>query len=459
MSSDASIDLGRAQVVHILGVGGAGMSAIATVLARQGHRVSGSDLKSSRELERLALLGVTTAIGHDPANVPGDCTVLVHSTAVDSANAEIEAARTRGIPVLRRSDILAAMTRQTRTVAVAGSHGKTTTSSMLALMLRKAGMHPSFLIGGEVNEIGTNAAADDGDWFVVEADESDGTFLALDLEAAIITNVEPDHLDHYGGFAELEASFRTFAAGIDGPVVVCADDAGSRTLAEGLPGARTYGFAEGAEIRIVDYVGTRAGSRFTLLDGALELGAVELPVAGRHNAQNATGAAAMALALGASFADVAAALAGFGGVARRFQMRGERNGATFIDDYAHLPSEVAAAIGAAREGDWGRVIVVFQPHRYTRTNRLWRDFAGAFDAADLLILTDIYASGETPIPGVSGRLVLRSVLDASPALPVMYLPHRADLVREIPKVLKPGDLLLTLGAGDLTTLPDEVLQA
>jgi len=455
----AELDLSRPQTVHIVGVGGAGMSAIATVLARQGHTVSGSDLKASRDLDRLPMLGVTTAIGHDAANLPLRCDAVVHSTAVPTRNVEIEAALAQGIPVYRRAAVLAAMSRLAQSIAVAGSHGKTTTSSMLALMMRRADMHPSFLIGGEVNEIGTNAGTDDGKWFIVEADESDGTFLELTLAAAIVTNVEPDHLDHYGGFAELEASFDRFAAGVAGPVVLCADDQGALRLAGSAEHVRTYGFADGADVHIADYAGTRDGSSFTLVRDGVALGTIELPVAGRHNAQNAAGAAAMALELGASFDAIAAACANYGGVARRFQHRGERNGATFIDDYAHLPSEVRAAIGAAREGDWERVVVIFQPHRYTRTHRLWRDFAGAFDAADLLILTDIYSSGETPIPGVTGRLVLRSVLDASPALSVMYLPHRSDLVREVPKLLRDGDLILTLGAGDLTSLPDEVIGA
>ncbi|MFZ4516231.1 MAG: UDP-N-acetylmuramate--L-alanine ligase [Acidimicrobiia bacterium] len=457
MTDNRIPDLSQPQAVHILGVGGAGMSAIATVLHRFGHRVSGSDLKSSRDLERVHALGVATAVGHAAQNIPEDCSLVVHSTAVGADNVELGAARARGIPVYRRAEVLAAMTRLRRTIAVAGSHGKTTTTSMLSIMLRRADMHPSFLIGGEVNEIGTNAATDSGELFIVEADESDGTFVTLARAGAIVTNVEPDHLDHYGGFDGLVAAFEAFADGVDGPLLCCADDAGSRRLTTGRANARTYGFAADADVRIANYVGSRAGSHFDLVVDGSELGHIELPVAGRHNAQNAAGAAAMAMALGASFPAIASALATFGGVARRFQMRGEFNGATFIDDYAHLPSEVQAAIIAAREGSWGRVIVVFQPHRYTRTRQLWSDFAGAFVGADRLILTDVYSSGESPIPGVTGRLILRAVLDANPEMNVMYLPHREDLVREIPKLCRNGDVVLTLGAGDLTTLPDAVI--
>jgi UDP-N-acetylmuramate--alanine ligase len=342
-------------------------------------------------------------------------------------------------------------------VAVAGSHGKTTTSSMLALILRAAGWHPSFLIGGDVNEVGTNAAYDDGEWLVVEADESDGTFLELEPDAAIVTNVEADHLDHYGGFSALVDAFERFLLEVPGTHVVCADDPILARLAGIVPDTVTYGWNDGARYRVVGYEGGRAGSRFALEHEGRALGNVELPIPGRHNAANAAGAAAVALELGAPFDAVSRALGAFGGVARRFQFRGEARGVTLIDDYAHLPTEVRAALRAAREGGWRRVIAVFQPHRYTRTASLWRDFADAFVDADALVLTDIYAAGEAPRPGVSGRLVLRAVLDAHPDTAVTYLPRRADVVRHALALARPGDVLLTLGAGDLTTVPDEWL--
>jgi UDP-N-acetylmuramate--alanine ligase len=457
--SDAprDLDLSSPRRVHVVGIGGAGMSAIATVLARMGHRVTGSDLKESRGLERLRLLGVRADVGHRAENVPPDVDAVVVSTAIPDSNAEVRTAAERGLPVLRRADALRALVSTRRTVAVAGSHGKTTSSSMLALILRAAGWRPSFIIGGDLNEVGTNAAYDDGEWLVVEADESDGTFLELAPEAGIVTNIEPDHLDHYGGFAGLTAAFEEFFAGIPGARVVCADDPIARRLTAAHPGAVTYGFDENATYRIVSYEGDRGGSRFAVHRDGRELGTIDLPVPGRHNAANATGATALARELGAPFEAAVDAMRGFGGVARRFQFRGEIDGVTLVDDYAHIPGEIAAMIEAAREGGWGRVIVVFQPHRYTRTARLWRDFAEAFTGADQVVLTDVYAANESPQPGVSGRLILGAVLDAHPALPVVYLPRRADVVQHALRLARPGDVVLTLGAGDLTTVPDEWL--
>lgn len=455
------LDLSEPRVIHVVGIGGAGMSAIATVLVQMGHRVSGSDLKDSATLERLALLGVDVHVGHDTANIPADAEVVVISTAIPPMNAEVVEAGERGVPVLRRADALVAIAQTRRTIAVAGSHGKTTTASMLALILRAADRQPSFVIGGELNEVGTNASYDDGEWLVAEADESDGTFLALDPSAALITNVEADHLEHFGGFEELIASFRTFAGQVDGPLVCCADDPVALEIATEHPGT-TYGFSDGADYRGVDYRGGGDGSRMLVVHtteaGSEELGEIELPVPGRHNALNALGAAALALEIGLPFSAVAAALGGFGGVARRFQFRGERDGVTIVDDYAHLPSEVHAAIATAREGcadgTWNRVVVIFQPHRYSRTESLWRDFADAFARADLLVITDVYAAGEPPRPGVSGRLILRSVLDANPALAVSYLPRRSDVEGAFLRLTRPGDVVLTLGAGDVNTLAD-----
>ena len=456
----AELDLTQPHAIHVVGVGGAGMSAIATVLARMGHRVSGSDLRESRALERLRLLDVTTHVGHAAENLPESLDAVVISTAIPERNPELVAARERGIPVLRRADALRAIVATRSTIAVAGSHGKTTTSSMLALILRAAGWHPSFLIGGDLNEVGTNAVFDTGDCLVVEADESDGTFLELAPHDAVITSVLPDHLDHYGDFEALVQAFETFAARIPGVCAVCADDAVAAGIAGRVdPQGRvvTYGFADTADYRMGHYEGSRGGTQFELRHGGAALGLVQLPVPGRHNAVNAAGAAAVALELGAPVDAVTRALGGFAGVARRFQFRGERDGVTYVDDYAHLPSDVDAMIRAAREGGWERVVAVFQPHRYTRTAALWRDFADAFAGADALVLTDVYPAGEQPQPGVSGRLVLRAVLDAHPEQAVTYLPRRADLVAHVPRLARPGDVVLTLGAGDLTTAPDEWL--
>ncbi len=453
------LDLGAVRHVHIVGIGGAGMSAIATVLARMGHRVSGSDLRESAVLERLRGQGVDVRVGHSAEHLPAELDAVVRSTAIPTTNPEITEASARGVPVLRRADALRALVATRRAIAVAGSHGKTTTSSMLALVLRSAGWHPSFLIGGDLNEVGTNAAFDDGEWLVVEADESDGTFLELAPEATILTNVEPDHLEHYGDFAALVGAFESYLASVPGPRVVCADDEIAGTLARRVPGSVTYGWADDADYRVQGHSSDRLGSRFTVEHHGAVLGTVELPVPGRHNALNALGAVALAVEIGVPFDAIARGLGGFGGVARRFQFRGEIDGVTLIDDYAHLPSEVRAMLSAAREGGWRRVVAVFQPHRYSRTEKLWQDFADAFVDADTVVLTDIYAAGEAPRPGVSGRLLVHAVLDAHPATAVTYLPRRADVVRHALDRARPGDLVLTLGAGDLTSVPDEWLAA
>ena len=454
----ADLDLSVPRRLHVVGIGGAGMSAIAIVLARMGHTVSGSDLKDSRPLARLRAAGIDARVGHDAGNVTGDLDAVVVSTAVPPTNPEVVEADRLGIPVHRRAEALRALVATRRAIAVAGSHGKTTTSSMLALVLRGAGWHPTFIIGGDVNEVGTNAAYDEGEWLVVEADESDGTFLELPAEAAIVTNVEPDHLDHYGSFAALTDAFVRFLEGVPGPRVVCVDEPHAAAIATRV-GARTYGFAPEADYCVVRYEGGRHGSEVELTRDGEPLGSFSLPVPGVHNATNAVAAVALATELGVPFADIAHALAGFGGVARRFEFRGELDGVTLVDDYAHLPSEVQAALRTARAGGWDRVIAVFQPHRYSRTASLWRDFADAFTDADLLVLTDVYGAGEAPRPGVSGRLIVRAVLDAHPSASVVYLPHRSDVVEIVPGLTRPGDVVLTLGAGDLTTVPDVWLGA
>ncbi|HVW33772.1 MAG TPA: UDP-N-acetylmuramate--L-alanine ligase, partial [Acidimicrobiia bacterium] len=385
-----SLDLRAPRKIHIVGIGGMAMSGIAAVLTRLGHTVSGSDLKAWRGLERLRLLGVDVHVPHDAACLPADLDAVVVSTAIPATNPEVRAAAERGVPVLRRSEALAAIVDTRRTVAISGTHGKTTTSTMTTLILRAAGWHPSFLIGGEPNEVGSNAAYDDGEWLVIEADESDGTFVEIAPEAVLLTNVEADHLDHYGDMAALEAACARYLAGAPGPRVACADDPGAARLAAEVTAAGhpviTYGEAAGADYRIEGYTaagpgpgpgpgagGDRLGSRFDLVRRGERLGEILLPAPGRHNARNAAGAAALATEIGVPFDAVRAALGRFAGVARRFQFHGEVGGVTLVDDYAHLPGEIRATLAAAREGDWRRIIAVFQPHRYSRTARLWRD--------------------------------------------------------------------------------------
>ncbi len=450
-----ALDLSRPARWHVVGIGGAGMSAIATVLAGMGHHVSGSDLKESAALERLRALGVTVVVGHDASHVGDDVDAVTTSTAIPADNPEVVAARERGIPVLRRAEALAAIAGMRRAIAVAGTHGKTTTSSMLTLVLMEAGLRPSFIIGGEVSQIGTGAGWDDSPWLVVEADESDGTFLELPRHAAVVTSVEPDHLEHYGDFEALRSAFARFLAETPGPTVVCADDPIAAELGRAC-GATTYGTDEDADYRMVDLAFGRDGTTFTLAHGGGVLGQVHLPVAGDYNARNATAAVVMGLQLGVAFEVGAQALARYGGVARRLEHRGEVAGVTFIDDYAHLPTEVADVLGAAAQGGWERIVCVFQPHRYSRTAALWPDFADAFDRADVLAVTDIYPAGEAPRPGITGQLVAQAVLDAHPWRRLAYLPHRDDVIAYLDHELRPGDLCLTLGAGDLTSVPDEV---
>ncbi len=431
------------------------MSAIADVLARMGHRVSGSDLKPSANLERLRGLGVDVHVGHDVTLVEGVDAVAI-STAVPKRDPEVRAAKDAGTKVLSRAEVLSAIVATRRSIAVAGTHGKTTTSSMLALVLVEAGFRPSFIVGGELNEIGTGAAWDDGDWLVVEADESDGTFLELGAEVAVVTSVEPDHLEHYGGVDGMVAAFDLFLTQAPGVSVVNADDAIAADLGR-RHDAILYGASADADYRIVDLRAGRYGTTFTLMQGDATVGAIQLPVPGRHNASNAAAAAVTALEIGAPFDAVARALSHYGGVARRFQFRGERNGVTFVDDYAHLPTEVRAALATAKEGGWNRVVCVFQPHRYSRTQALARDFADAFTDADILVVTDVYPAGEAPRPGVSGKLVVNAVLDTHPMARVAYFPRREPLVAYLRRTLRPGDICLALSAGDLTSVTHELL--
>ncbi len=449
-------DLSEPQHIHVVGVGGAGMSAIAEVLMAMGHRVSGSDAAASPALERLRGLGVVASVGHDAGHLGPAVDAVAVSTAIPADNPEVRAAWARGIPVVRRADVLAAMTRLRRTIAVAGTHGKTTTSALLSCALTAAGLEPSFVVGGVLAGFGTGARWGSGEWLVVEADESDGTFLDLDAEVAVVTSVEPDHLEHYGGFDPLVDAFRLFLAVAGGGRLVCADDPLAAKLA-GEVGASTYGFDAGAGLRIDGYEPGRGATSFTLWRDGVELGPVAVPLPGRHNARNATAAIGAALRAGAAFEDAAAGVAGFAGVGRRAQVRGERAGVTYVDDYAHLPGEVAPTLAAAREGGWGRVVCVFQPHRYSRTEALWADFADAFADADVLVVTELYAAGEAPRAGVTGRLVADAVRDAHPSARVEWVPERAGLVEFLRRELRAGDLCLTLGAGDLTTLPDELL--
>ncbi|MBI2708293.1 MAG: UDP-N-acetylmuramate--L-alanine ligase [Actinobacteria bacterium] len=455
VSTGPLIDLTRPSRLHVVGVGGPGMSAIATALAGMGHTVSGSDLKDLPILARLAAQGVQVRVGHDASHLDGVDAVAI-STAIPEANLEVVTARERGVPVLRRAEILAAIAATRRTIAVSGTHGKTTTASMLALVLVEAGLRPPFIIGGDLHEIGSGAVWDAGEWFVVEADESDGTFLEIAAERVVVTNVEADHLDFFGDLAAVEAAFDRFLGEAPGPNVACADDPCAARLAA-RHGAATYGTAEGADYRIVVASTGREGSAFTVRHGGDVIAEVVLPVPGLHNVRNATAALVAGHLVGAPIDAAVRALARYAGVARRYEQRGSAAGVTFVDDYAHNPGKVRAVVDTACRTGFDRVVVVFQPHRYSRTAALWRDFGDSFVGADLVVVTDVYGAGEAPQPGVTGKLVVDAVLSSHPWSRVAWLPHHDDVLGYLSAELRPGDLCLTLGAGDITAWPDEIM--
>ena len=460
----ADLDLTHPTRIHVVGIGGSGMSAIATVLAEMGHQVSGTDGADSAVLSRLRAAGIDARAGHDAAAI-GDASVVTVSTAIPADNVEVLEAGRRGLRVWRRAEVLAAICRLCRCVAVAGTHGKTSTSAMLAVILDHAGLSPSFVVGGEIVGLGTGARWDPaGEWLVVEADESDGTFLELGAEATIVTSLEPDHLDFWGGEEALRRAFERFVAEAPGQSVLCADDPGALALSRfaGGPVLRYGTAADNTEIRIEEVGVDRGGSTFRLrsaADGDEVVGAFSVAAPGLYNVRNATAALAAAHAIGVDWEVAQKGLAGYQGVGRRFQVRGERDGVTYVDDYGHLPTEVASVLAAAAAGGWSRIVAVFQPHRYSRTESLWPQFADAFTAADLLIVTDIYPAGEAPRPGVTGELVANAVRAAHPEADVRYVPTLDEVAVEVGRLVRPGDLCLTLGAGDLTRLPDRWLAA
>lgn len=446
---------------HFIGVGGAGMSGIAKVLHDRGAFVTGSDMRLSRYAAGLRDAGMTVTIGHDASNL-GDPGVVVVSTAIPESNPELAEARRRGLEVWPRARMLAELAGPLKTVAVAGTHGKTTTSSMTAAALMSMGEDPTFLIGGELNDVGSNARCGEGEYYVVEADESDGSFLFLDPHCAIVTNVEAEHLDHYGTLDAIIATFAEFLGRVhaDGVAVLCADDAVLMGLAGACP-ARvvTYGRSGSAEVRMTACEARGDGTSFVVsFPGGLEIAAATA-IPGEHMALNATGVLAAIWALGLDPVKAAAGIASFGGVKRRFEPVGEHEGVRVIDDYAHHPTEVRATLAAAKSAGYERVWVVFQPHRYSRTVALGEDFGGAFDDADRVVLMDVYSAGEAPIPGVSGKTIVDSLLGKRPRKRVAYFPHRADVAAYVVASVRPGDLVMTMGAGDVTTMGPEIMLA
>jgi UDP-N-acetylmuramate--alanine ligase len=441
---------------HLIGIGGAGMRGIARILLARGVAVTGSDLKSFPGDDDLRAAGAAVSIGHDAANL-GDADVVVVSSAIATSNPERVAAHERGLPVYARAQVLAALTGGARTFAVAGTHGKTTTTSMLAVVLARAGLDPTYVIGGDLNESGSGAHSGAGDSFVAETDESDGSFLLFRPEVGIVTNVEEDHLDFYADATEIRSAFARFASQSE-HVVAWGDDPGTRVALDASFGSDvvTFGSGAGNDARLsVPDDGAEPAELHLPGGGRVEL---RLAIPGEHNLRNASAALLAARFAGVDPAAAADALASFTGVRRRFEFRGEGRGATFVDDYAHLPSEVAVTLRAARTRSRGRVVAVFQPHRYTRTQALWRPLGESLENADLVVVTDVYDAGEQPIPGVSGKLLIDALADVRPARRMAFLPRRGDVVRYLEREVRDGDLVLTLGAGDITTVADEVLE-
>jgi UDP-N-acetylmuramate--alanine ligase len=463
--------LGKTRRVHFVGIGGIGMSGIAELLANLGYAVSGSDEKRSPVTDRLATLGIRVAAGHDAANV-GDADVVVTSSAVRSTNPEVREAVARQIPVIPRAEMLAELMRLRFAIAVAGAHGKTTTTSMIALMLERAGLDPTAVIGGRLSAFGSNARLGGGELMVVEADESDRSFLKLFPSMAVITNIDHEHLENYGGFDDLQQAFVDFANKVPfyGGVVACLDDPNLAAIVPRMTRrVTTYGLdAASADLSATDVVLRPMGAQATVTRRAQDrlvsraadrerLGTLTLSVPGRHNLQNALAAVAVGLELGLPFERIATGLGEFRGVERRFEIHGEPNGILVVDDYGHHPTEIAAVLAAARQLE-RRVIVAFQPHRYTRTAALMNAFGPALAAADHVVLTDIYAAGEEPIAGITLD-ALAAAVRRDVRSPVEVAARLDDVIPLVKQIAMPGDVVITLGAGSIGSLPDRLVEA
>jgi len=446
------------QRIHLVGIGGSGMSGIAEVLLSSGYAVSGSDLKSSTVTQHLQRLGATIHETHTAENVCGAHVVVV-SSAVPADNVEIVEAHRLKIPVIPRAEMLAELMRLKSGIAVAGAHGKTTTTSMVASVLAAAGLDPTFVVGGRVNHAGSNARVGEGEYMVVEADESDGSFLLLAPVIAVITTIDREHLDHYKSLEEIQEAFLQFANRVPfyGSVVLCLDEPNVQAI---LPRVKrpviTYGTSSQADLAISDVKLKGLSSEFRLKYHGDDLGAFELPAPpGIHNVRNATAAAAVALALNVPADLIRQGLGKFSGVGRRFEIKGTFSGVTLIDDYGHHPAEIRATLEAARGCSYKRLIVLFQPHRYTRTQHLWEDFCRAFNHADVLVITDIYAAGESPIEGITGE-ALANAISAEGHKNVVYSSTLQSGIEYILREARTGDAVLTIGAGSVGRVTDEL---
>ncbi len=449
----------KIQHIHFVGIGGIGMSGIAEVLLNLGYRVSGSDLRESDTTERLKNLGGEILIGHRAENIAAPHVVVI-SSAVKKDNVEVVAAREKQIPVIPRAEMLAELMRLKYGVAIAGAHGKTTTTSMVATVLAAGGIDPTVVIGGKLNSLGSNAKLGQGDFLVAEADESDGSFLKLSPAIAVVTNIDEEHLDHYRDIHEIKEAFLAFINKVPfyGVSILCLDQKHIQSLIPRIEKRYlTYGMSSQADYRAAEVTLLPLGSRFSVTAGGADLGRFELAVPGLHNVSNSLAAIAVARELEVDLEVIRKALAGFGGLQRRFQIKGEAQGVLIVDDYGHHPTEVRATLAAAKAALNRRVVCLFQPHRYTRTRHLLEEFFSAFNQADSVVIMDIYAAGEQAIPGISGQAVADGIR-AFGHKDVQHLSDREQIVNHLVATLRHGDLLLTLGAGDVWKLGETILE-
>ena len=449
---------GKIQHIHFVGVGGIGMSGIAEVLLNLGYQVSGSDVKESEVTRRLAALGCEISYGHRKENVR-EADVVVVSSAVRKGNPEVEVAEQRLIPVIPRAEMLAELMRMKVGIAIAGTHGKTTTTSLIATVLAAGGLDPTVVIGGRLNSIGSNARLGQGDFLVAEADESDGSFVKLMPTIAVVTNIDADHLDYYSGIDEIKEAFLGFLDKLPffGLAVLCLDHPNVQSLIPRLKKRfTTYGLTTQADYQAKEIVFEEFSTTFDVLHQRKEVGRLRLQMPGLHNVYNALATVATAFEFDIPFRIVQESLGDFKGIQRRFQTKGEKKGILVVDDYGHHPVEIMATLKAARSGWKRRVVVVFQPHRYSRTQALFKEFLSAFYDADVLVLTDIYPAGEDRIEGVEAKSLFEGIREYGHK-DVTYIPNKKEIAEHLLRILKPGDLVITLGAGDITQIPDELL--
>ncbi len=455
-------------LVHFIGIGGIGMSGIAEVLRNLGYRVQGSDQADSANVQRLRDKGIECFVGHRAENL-GDAEVVVVSTAIKKSNPDLMAARQKLLPIVRRAEMLAELMRFRQAVAIGGTHGKTTTTSMVATLLDAGGLDPTVINGGIINAYGTNARMGEGEWMVVEADESDGTFLKLPAEIAVVTNIDPEHLDHYGSFEKVREAFRQFVENVPfyGFGVMCTDHPEVQAMVARIEDRRviTYGENAQADVRFENHRMDGASSLFDVVirkrktGPQIDIRGLRLPMPGRHNVSNATAAIAVAHELGISADDIRKGLLSFGGVKRRFTHTGTWNGVEIFDDYGHHPVEIIAVLNAARDSTNGRVVAIAQPHRFTRLRDLFDEFSACFNAADTVIMAPVYAAGEDPIDGVNSEKLTQRIR-AGGHRDARYVAEPAQIAPLIRELAKPGDLVIFLGAGNITqwayALPGEL---